>query len=148
MKRFIHRCLVGLAAFALLAHSHAFAQPAVGGASFGVPRPLEANEFNTSPVSVVRPVSFAVQGTTSTFAVPEFAAGHSRRIPLAVFWEDGLRFESNNDRFHLHLGGTIQVDSTWLIGPSSVFALPNGSANGVGNASANSAASLWFTRRA
>jgi phosphate-selective porin OprO/OprP len=60
----------------------------------------------------------------------------SRRTPLAAYWDDGLRFESQNDEFHLHVGGSAQIDSTWLIGPQSVFLLPSGDANGINNASA------------
>ena len=55
---------------------------------------------------------------------------------LSAGWMDGLRFHSTDDNFHLHIGGNAQVDSTWLIAPNSAFALPNGSANGVGGASA------------
>jgi phosphate-selective porin OprO/OprP len=47
-----------------------------------------------------------------------------------------LLLESADDRFHLHLGGVGQIDSTWLIGPQSVFAAPGGGSNGVGNAQA------------
>jgi phosphate-selective porin OprO and OprP len=55
---------------------------------------------------------------------------------LTASWADGLRFRSLDDTFHLHVGGNVQIDSNWLIGPQSAFALPGGGANGVGNASA------------
>jgi phosphate-selective porin OprO/OprP len=60
----------------------------------------------------------------------------SRRIPLEVSWDNGLRFDSADDQFHLHVGGIAHIDNVWLIGPQGVFALPGGGANGVGNAEA------------
>jgi phosphate-selective porin OprO and OprP len=87
-------------------------------------------------------------GIVATFGVPQVAdpsppesvpappTAESRRTPLGVFWDNGLRFESANEKFHLHVGGSAQIDSTWLIGPQSVFLLPDGSANGIGNSSA------------
>jgi len=47
-----------------------------------------------------------------------------------------LRFASADDQFHVHVGGVAQIDTVFLIGPQSVFALPGGGANGVGNAQA------------
>jgi phosphate-selective porin OprO/OprP len=159
MKRFVHRCLIGVAALAVLAHGQALAQTPVGGFKDFVHvsyrpegiEPLPTSPADTSPAGALKPMSYAIQGTNAAFAGTETAAimppgapasGDSRRVPLSVFWDDGLRFESSNDQFHLHLGGTIQVDSTWLIGPSSVFALPSGATNGVSNSSAT------FLRRA
>src|SRR5262249_8861038 len=60
----------------------------------------------------------------------------SRRFPLEASWNNGLWFESTNQQFRVHVGGNAQVDSTWLIGPHSVFALPNGNTNGTENSSA------------
>jgi Phosphate-selective porin O and P len=119
MKRFVLMSVIGIAALGLLAQSQALAQSSTGGpsVSFGVPTAYE-------PIALPMPEA------------------NSRRMPLDVFWDNGLRFESKDDQFHVHVGGTLQVDSTWLIGPSSVFALPSGGANGVGNASAT------FLRRA
>lgn len=139
MKRIIHRCFLGLAALASFAHGHALAQPptAAPAVSFGMPRGLDRVPLD--------PSAPALPAASLAFQVPALApeaATNSRRVPLFVFWEDGLRFESSNDQFHVHLGGTIQIDSTWLIGSGSVFALPNGGANGVGSASAT------FLRRA
>src|SRR6266851_5206028 len=65
-----------------------------------------------------------------------------RRFPLQAFWDNGLFLESDDNQFHLHVGGVGQIDSVWLIGPQSVFALPGGGSNGVGNAQAT------FLRRA
>jgi phosphate-selective porin OprO/OprP len=58
------------------------------------------------------------------------------RYLLEASWNNGLWFESNDKQFRVHVGGNAQVDSTWLIGPHSVFALPNGNMNGVENSSA------------
>ena len=66
----------------------------------------------------------------------------SRKVGLDAYWDDGLWFESANKQFRLHVGGSAQIDSTWLIGPQSAFALPNGGANGIGNAAGT------FLRRA
>lgn len=66
----------------------------------------------------------------------------NRRIPLRASWDDGLRLESADDRFRLHLGGAGQIDSVWLIGPHSLFEAPGGGTSGVGNAAAT------FIRRA
>jgi phosphate-selective porin OprO/OprP len=51
-------------------------------------------------------------------------------------WDNGLRIQSEDDNFHLHLGGAGQLDSVWLIGPHSLFVAPGGSTSGVGNAAA------------
>ncbi|HZY84048.1 MAG TPA: hypothetical protein VFE78_04415, partial [Gemmataceae bacterium] len=59
-----------------------------------------------------------------------------RRFPLQASWDNGLIFESEDEQFHLHVGGVGQIDTVWLIGPQSVFALAGGGANGVGNAQA------------
>jgi phosphate-selective porin OprO/OprP len=60
----------------------------------------------------------------------------TNRFPLEVSWDNGLWFEAPNKQFRVHVGGNAQIDSTWLIGPHSVFALPNGNTNGVENSSA------------
>src|SRR5262245_57663905 len=58
------------------------------------------------------------------------------RYRLEASWDSGLRLESDDEQFHVHIGGNAQVDSTWLIGPDSVFAVAGGGENGVENASA------------
>jgi phosphate-selective porin OprO/OprP len=58
------------------------------------------------------------------------------RIPLEASWDNGLRFQSADDQFRLHVGGAAQIDTVWLIGPQSVFAAPGGGSNGAGNAQA------------
>jgi len=65
-----------------------------------------------------------------------------QRFHLEASWDNGLILESDDKQFHLHVGGNAQIDSTWLIGPQSAFALPSGGSNGVGNAAAT------FLRRA
>ena len=60
----------------------------------------------------------------------------SRGHGLTAGWYDGLRFRSEDDAFHLHVGGNAQIDSTWLIAPKGAFALPGGAISGLGNASA------------
>jgi phosphate-selective porin OprO/OprP len=59
-----------------------------------------------------------------------------QRIPLEASWDNGLRFQSADEQFKLHVGGIGQIDTVWLIGPQSVFALPGGGSNGSGNAQA------------
>lgn len=66
-----------------------------------------------------------------------------RRVALLTSWMDGLRFDSPDHGFKLHVGGSAQIDSTWLIGPDSAFALPNdGGTSGIGGAAGT------FLRRA
>ncbi len=38
----------------------------------------------------------------------------NRRIPLMPYWENGLRFISQDEHFNLHVGGNFQWDSVWL----------------------------------
>ena len=45
-------------------------------------------------------------------------------------------FHSTDDLFHLHIGGAGQIDSVWLIGPTTTFNSPSGGTSGVGNAAA------------
>src|SRR4051794_21769172 len=58
------------------------------------------------------------------------------RTRLQAYWDNGFRLEAEDKSFRLHIGGNAQVDSTWLIGPHSVFAIPGGGMNGVENSSA------------
>jgi len=64
------------------------------------------------------------------------------RTKLDAYWDNGFRLESSDKKFRLHIGGDVQIDSTWLIGPNSVFAIPGGGMNGIDNSSAT------FLRRA
>src|SRR5262245_52114630 len=58
------------------------------------------------------------------------------RFRLETSWNNGLRFESDDEWFHIHVGGNAQIDCAWLIGPKGVFAIPGGGTNGLENASA------------
>ena len=81
----------------------------------------------------------AVQGAEkkgSGVVAPAPPDKEHRRFPLEASWDNGLRFESPDDRFSLHVGGVGQIDTVWLIGPQSVFAVAGGGMNGVGNAEA------------
>jgi phosphate-selective porin OprO/OprP len=59
-----------------------------------------------------------------------------KEVHLEAAWADGLLLRSEDDGFHLHVGGAGQLDAVWLIGPNSLFDTPSGSTSGVGNASA------------
>jgi len=73
---------------------------------------------------------------------PECSDPHTQRTRLEASWDNGLHFDSADDRFHIHVGGNAQIDSTWLIAPQGAFAIPGGGMNGVDNSSAT------FIRRA
>jgi phosphate-selective porin OprO/OprP len=64
------------------------------------------------------------------------AATEKKAIPLEATWDNGLQFKSADDSFHLHVGGAVQLDATWLIGPTTLFDTPGDGTSGVGNASA------------
>lgn len=66
----------------------------------------------------------------------------STRVPLNVFWDYGVRFESDNQKFNLHIGGIGHVDSVFFYGSPDLYTAPGGAANGVGDAQAS------FLRRA
>jgi len=70
------------------------------------------------------------------------AASSAGRTPLNAYWDRQLRFESSDGNWSVHVGGNLQWDSVWLIGPDSVFALPGGAQNGATNHPAT------FVRRA
>jgi phosphate-selective porin OprO/OprP len=122
-----------------------------GKAMFGMPQALEAGPAGTivsseaqtvpSAVPAAAPSSLILDGDKLEGPMPP-TEPPNRRFALDVFWENGLRFESKDGQFHLHVGGSAQIDSTWLIGPQSVFALPDGGPNGEGNAAGT------FLRRA
>jgi phosphate-selective porin OprO/OprP len=56
------------------------------------------------------------------------------KVHLEATWDNGLVLQSDDNAFHIHVGGNAQLDSTWLIGPVGVFAIPGGGMNGVENA--------------
>jgi phosphate-selective porin OprO/OprP len=57
-------------------------------------------------------------------------------IRLEATWDNGLIFRTEDERFHIHVGGAGQIDSVWFIGPQGVFDASGGSTSGVGNAAA------------
>src|SRR5262249_28969747 len=65
-----------------------------------------------------------------------------RGFPLQASWDGGLRLESDDKQFDIHIGGVGQVDTVFLIGPHSVFNAPGDGTSGVGNDQA------WLLRRA
>jgi len=72
----------------------------------------------------------------STAAAPKTSDSSPSRVELSSEWLNGLQFKSADDNFRLRVGGSVQVDSTWLTGTENAFILPNGSTSGVGNAAA------------
>jgi phosphate-selective porin OprO/OprP len=143
-NRVAYVALVGAALFACLAPGRAPAQNPTTGpvATLGVPQAVDRPPPDITRTVFIPAVPSLLEQERAPPGVMPAKAPDTRRTPLAVFWDNGLRFESDNDQFHLHLGGSAQIDSTWLIGPQSVFLLPNGDANGVGNSAAT------FLRRA
>jgi phosphate-selective porin OprO/OprP len=103
------------------------------------PRPAPAQErFRVLGIPDDRPAAPAADtgGKPADTEPPPAPSPERRRFDLLTSWADGLRFRSADDAFHVHVGGNAQIDSTWLIGPKSAFALPNGTTSGAGNASA------------
>lgn len=87
------------------------------------------------------PTSTSENPTTAIVDVQRDGSS-ARRITLEPYWDHGLWFISPDQELRLHIGGSAQIDSTWLIGPNGVFAIPSGGMNGEENASAT------FIRRA
>jgi len=102
----------------------------------GGPGPFGAQLFGTTGPAAPQPV-LECEGTEAPAPSPP-----KQRFHLEAGWDNGLHLDSEDDRFHLHVGGNAQVDSIWLIGPKGAFAIPGGGMNGVENASAT------FVRRA
>src|SRR4051812_4843798 len=71
------------------------------------------------------PADSASPNSPTPDLAPPAPAPEQRRFDLMSSWTDGLRFRSADDAFNIHVGGNGQIDSTWLIGPNSAFALPN-----------------------
>jgi hypothetical protein len=109
------------------------------------PRPTGVDRLNrltapADPAELAPPgaVSFtpATHGPREGGGSPVGPTQDERKYTLTAGWLDGLRFHTRDDAFHIHVGGNVQVDSTWLIGPNSAFFTPSGSTSGVGGASA------------
>ena len=91
----------------------------------------------------VAPAVYTIPRAGSGPTPPTVAPPEDRVTALMGSWMNGLRFRSADNAFNIHVGGNAQIDSTWLIGPNSAFALPNnGGPSGIGGASAT------FLRRA
>jgi phosphate-selective porin OprO/OprP len=112
--------------------------------------PVEGHDAATPPPPEVEEL-FRIQQPALPTEAPEGMPSDAPALPphpekkgtlLEATWDNGLRFYSEDDRFHIHVGGNVQVDSTWLIAPLGAFAIPGGGMNGVENASAT------FIRRA
>ncbi len=79
------------------------------------------------------------QANTSLFSWPP---EKKRGVHLEATWDNGLQLQSDDDRFHVHIGGNFQIDSTWPMAPNSAFEVPGGDISGAGGSSAT------FLRRA
>lgn len=95
----------------------------------------------TNPVPALLPTASHEPNASTTDGgcnsiLPSVEPVHHRKIDLNTIWDHQLRFESEDKQFSLHVGGNAQIDTTWLIGPNSVFLLPGGGQNGVDNSSA------------
>src|SRR5215471_8185367 len=101
----------------------------------GGPGPFGAQLFGTTESAAPPPVLECEEP-------PAPSPPKKQRFHLEAGWENGLHLDSEDEQFHLHIGGNAQVDSTWLIAPHGAFAIPGGGMNGVENASAT------FIRRA
>jgi phosphate-selective porin OprO/OprP len=111
--------------------------------SFGTPQPVNleparaSSPVNAPPAAPPWPAGLGTPAPPEANCdLPEAAAPQPRRFALESFWENGLRVESADGQFHIHVGGNAQIDTVWLIGPQSIFAIPGGGTNGVGSANA------------
>jgi phosphate-selective porin OprO/OprP len=106
-------------------------------AAFGVPQAT-----SDAPTAVVpAPIRDTLPPLPDMSDVGEPAAP-PRTFALRAIWDNGLRFESDDGQFKLHVGGNAQVDSVWYIAPQSLFETPSGATSGIGNSNA------MFIRRA
>jgi phosphate-selective porin OprO/OprP len=101
-----------------------------------VPPPSAAQPPTALPVPQGWPVNAAPAPAGNGAGMPTTTPAEKQPIHLDATWDDGLRFQSADERFHLHVGGAGQIDSVWLVGPHSLFDTPSGSTSGVGNAAA------------
>src|SRR5262245_39807532 len=137
--RSVSLCLV-LAALALGGPSRAAAQPGSLSSAVGLGAPRQARA-PSQPASPVARAVFLPGGQDTPTSAPQVwadpvgAPGRGddllcdpepprRRFPLEASWDNGLRFESEDQQFHVHVGGNAQVDSNWLIAPEGVLAIP------------------------
>jgi phosphate-selective porin OprO/OprP len=140
---------------ALLALGLVFAVwvPASSGQEGGQPAPKEAAPSSPitpalpPPVSaapapgdlLAAPVPGAPWGEWPPEAAPTWPPSPTPEKPkyrLEASWTNGLQFTSDDEQFHVHVGGNAMIDSNWLIAPKGAFAIPGGGSNGTENASA------------
>ncbi|MFO0815780.1 MAG: porin [Gemmatales bacterium] len=75
----------------------------------------------------------AAAGTTFVPATSQMLRG----IPLLPRWDHGLRFMTEDKQFDVHVGGNLQWDSVWLIGPQGVLGAPSSNSTSTINSSAS-----------
>src|SRR5579884_3949641 len=126
------------------AQEKAAPEPGPGGTSWRVaPSPVRdetaapAADGPTRPGPVAEPHPGDVFDPGTEHGVSAAEPHPKRKFPLEASWDNGLHLDDPDGQFRLHVGGIGQIDTVWLIGPQSVFALPGGGANGVGNAQAS-----------
>jgi phosphate-selective porin OprO/OprP len=102
------------------------------------------NQLSGTTIGQAEPPPLHQQGSPcGGDAIPTSAPPpQDRRFPLQASWDNGLRLESDDKQFSLHVGGVGQIDTVFLIGPHSLFNSPGDGTSGVGNDQA------WLLRRA
>jgi phosphate-selective porin OprO/OprP len=107
-------------------------------AAFGLPRTLDSVPTLQRPEDGApeTPRPAIVDPLTEHASEKAIEPSATERFGLHASWDNGLYFISDDKQFRLHVGGNAQIDSVWFLPPQSVYALPGGAANGVGNANA------------
>jgi phosphate-selective porin OprO and OprP len=136
MRRLNGRCALALV-LAGLCGTPAFGQVAPSLASpmatFGEPQaqdPIPSKPAPAARIPAVAPGAISAESLVEDMPY----TSSPRRYSLGAYWDNGLYFESDDEQFRLHIGGTGQVDSVWFIGPQSLFTNPAGATSGIGNA--------------
>ena len=90
----------------------------------------ELEPIGSGSLFVSSPSSFVdVQGNELAVVSGPVSDSHKRlRIPLMPYWENGLRFISQDEQFNLHVGGNFQWDSVWLGDSNGNLAEPSSNA--------------------
>src|SRR5262249_11565270 len=100
-----------------------------------------AGEMPRAPAATTPPAGLGLPAFGATpeegdEPAPAAPSPPKKGFRLKATWDNGLWLDSPDDQFHIHVGGNSQIDTTWLIGPHGVFAIPGGGMNGVENAAA------------
>ncbi len=115
-----------------------FSPAASAGARLG--EPVEAGQVPGAPAAGkphARPGAPAPEDSSEGDADKRAEPAPAKKgFRLDATWDNGLWLNAPDDKFHIHVGGNAQIDSTWLIGPHAVFAIPGGGTNGVENSAA------------